>query len=684
MKEDNETNCLHAAISGSSKFIREIISLMETYRPESQPKKHPFEARESNAGNTPLHLAIKNVTTAHLQGLWKYLHPETLKFLGGPDNAKADQWASENDDGRALTSDDEYSDSDLESDEGFSDSDLEGIPENFRNFVILDPLASFISYHCIKNMDRNIAISCLYSTGKAIKTTGYGQRTKATMSSNRKGREDMTSIFNWLHKGGVRKILKVTVIDDELPAHKDAAIVECLRRFGVEIWDWKKVDLCSEVIAASTSLVREICLYSSGNQAVLKGWSAAGGFADRAKFPELLDVIVFLREGQEDKRTLREYGSCLKNELEQPVPESGKPALQVKPIIDEASRSWSYSSQIRAKDNPGENDNPRIAQMKKLTEFLRSIENKGQEPTRPVKIAIVDDGLDSSIIDLNHARIMTGNSFWPSSPESANAYFVPSGNHGTQIASLICQLCPRTELYIARLEEQYTQSGHRVINAASAALAVEWATHCGVDIICMSWTIERPGKEMPTDLKDAVKKAKKEGIVMFCAASDQGGSSSLQCYPGAFEKTCIRIGSCSSSDVASAWVHHDLVDFLLPGENILVTNGDGTAQEQQGSSFATAIASGLGGLLIYLGLVLGKSHGSFKLDWNYEHMMRTLFNGSIPIPGVEGQKLVKPESRILDEYTTKLESLLGTKDQRQRCPWTGRFVLHSRWKRSER
>ncbi|KAI3579747.1 peptidase S8/S53 domain-containing protein, partial [Fusarium oxysporum f. sp. albedinis] len=450
----------------------------------------------------------------------------------------------------------------------------------------------------------------------AIKTTGYGQRTKATMSSNRKGREDMTSIFNWLHKGGVRKILKVTVIDDELPAHKDAAIVECLRRFGVEIWDWKKVDLCSEVIAASTSLVREICLYSSGNQAVLKGWSAAGGFADRAKFPE---VSAFM-----------------------------------------------------------------IAQMKKLTEFLRSIENKGQEPTRPVKIAIVDDGLDSSIIDLNHARIMTGNSFWPSSPESANAYFVPSGNHGTQIASLICQLCPRTELYIARLEEQYTQSGHRVINAASAALAVEWATHCGVDIICMSWTIERPGKEMPTDLKDAVKKAKKEGIVMFCAASDQGGSSSLQCYPGAFEKTCIRIGSCSSSDVASAWVHHDLVDFLLPGENILVTNGDGTAQEQQGSSFATAIASGLGGLLIYLGLVLGKSHGSFKLDWNYEHMMRTLFNGSIPIPGVEGQKLVKPESRILDEYTTKLESLLGTKDQRQRCPWTGRFVLHSRWKRSER
>jgi hypothetical protein len=97
----------------------------------------------------------------------------------------------------------------------------------------------------------------------------------------------MKIIFDWLYKRGVRKILKVTVVDDEFPAHKDAAIVQCLQKFGVEIWDWKKIDICSEVICKATTVVREIYLYSSGNQSVLKGWSAPGGFADRTKFPEV-------------------------------------------------------------------------------------------------------------------------------------------------------------------------------------------------------------------------------------------------------------------------------------------------------------------------------------------------------------------------------------------------------------
>jgi len=103
----------------------------------------------------------------------------------------------------------------------------------------------------------------------------------------RLGRDDMTYIFGWLFQRGVRKILKVTVVDNEFPAHRDGAIVECLMQFGVEIWDWKKLDLWSEVIHKSTPVVRQINLYSSGNQAVLKGWSAAGRFADRAVFPKV-------------------------------------------------------------------------------------------------------------------------------------------------------------------------------------------------------------------------------------------------------------------------------------------------------------------------------------------------------------------------------------------------------------
>lgn len=112
--------------------------------------------------------------------------------------------------------------------------------------------------------------------------------------------------------------------------------------------------------------------------------------------------------------------------------------------------------------------------MKELTSFFRNVKRNEQEslttPQHRVKIAIIDDGLDSSlyIIDRTHCRVVAGQSFCTSYSGYTSNYYVPSGNHGTQVASIICQICPEVDLYIARLDEQYTRSGNRVINPASA------------------------------------------------------------------------------------------------------------------------------------------------------------------------------------------------------------------------
>jgi hypothetical protein len=111
--------------------------------------------------------------------------------------------------------------------------------------------------------------------------------TLETRSLKRKDSANLTHLFNWLYKRYVRKIERVTVLDSREPSHKDEAIIECLKRFEVEIWDWEKIDLASEVICSSTKSLRELCLYSSGNQAVLTGWCAVGGFGDRKKFPKV-------------------------------------------------------------------------------------------------------------------------------------------------------------------------------------------------------------------------------------------------------------------------------------------------------------------------------------------------------------------------------------------------------------
>lgn len=112
-----------------------------------------------------------------------------------------------------------------------------------------------------------------------------GQRSKAA---------DMTEIFTWLYDRHVRKIQKVTVLDSDLHSHHDHKIVESLKRFEVEEWDWDKMDLSSQVISDSSGSIQEISLHSSGNSAVLDGWCSSAGFGNMEKFPKASTVHVWL------------------------------------------------------------------------------------------------------------------------------------------------------------------------------------------------------------------------------------------------------------------------------------------------------------------------------------------------------------------------------------------------------
>lgn len=68
------------------------------------------------------------------------------------------------------------------------------------------------------------------------------------------------------------------IVDDTLePAHSDEAIEKALWNLKVDIWDWKKVDICTETIITASPDVKEVYLYWSGNNAVLRGWSELGG-----------------------------------------------------------------------------------------------------------------------------------------------------------------------------------------------------------------------------------------------------------------------------------------------------------------------------------------------------------------------------------------------------------------------
>jgi hypothetical protein len=237
-----------------------------------------------------------------------------------------------------------------------------------------------------------------------------------------------------------------------------------------------------------------------------------------------------------------------------------------------------------------------------------------------VKIAVIDDGVDASLVSLD-GKIAVGKSFCPyaNSSELIGSYYAPSGNHGTCMASLICKICPEVSLYVARLDERISpasnpgsSSSSRQITAKSAAEAIRWATSCDVDIISMSWTIETPvvGNEDMESFEKAVAAARAKNILMFCSTSDQGSSTKDICYPGDFEG-CIKIGGATDTGEPLAWVGADKVDFLLPGKNVPFVNNEGkTVSYESGSSVATAAASGLAGLLLFCGRVLERTGDS--------------------------------------------------------------------------
>jgi hypothetical protein len=121
---------------------------------------------------------------------------------------------------------------------------------------------------------------------------------KKPLKPDGNGRSDMVFLFNFLRKKGVKRVIRVIVDDTLEPAHSDEAIEKALGGLKVEIWDWRKIDLCAETILTAAPDTREACLYWSGNNAVLRGWSEPGGLSVLGKLEKVhlhaKQVCVFI------------------------------------------------------------------------------------------------------------------------------------------------------------------------------------------------------------------------------------------------------------------------------------------------------------------------------------------------------------------------------------------------------
>lgn len=248
----------------------------------------------------------------------------------------------------------------------------------------------------------------------------------------------------------------------------------------------------------------------------------------------------------------------------------------------------------------------------------------------PVTIALIDDGVDINEQSL-HAKIIGGRSFCPrdSSQNLNKPYYITTGGHGTVMASLICRVCPKAQLYVLKLDEHVSEHS-RTITAKSAAtvrprcflLAQSWTLTVSltlyrqavraaiakrVHIISMSWTIKpTPHNESDiSELESAIAAAAKERILMFCAANDQGLARDRS-FPAdcTLTKLLFKIGAAEASGAVWNWVGNPAaVDFIFPGHNVIKERPNDAPVEKcrtlTGSSVATAIAAGLAALVLH-------------------------------------------------------------------------------------
>lgn len=233
--------------------------------------------------------------------------------------------------------------------------------------------------------------------------------------------------------------------------------------------------------------------------------------------------------------------------------------------------------------------------------------NKGEN----IVVAIIDSGCKVDHVDLEGRVIDVRNFVTDEGPEDD---VTDISGHGTHIAGTISAVingqyvvgvAPEVKLLIVKVMEPI-QTEKGIVFGTTPERIIKGIQHCinwrgpnqeRVRVINMSFgsTVEAPG------LHDTVKAAVDAGILMICAAGNEGDSdpTTNECsYPADFDEV-ICVGAVDLNKKLTDFSNtNDALDLVAPGEHILSTYNDGTVAYMNGTSMATPHVSGAAALII--------------------------------------------------------------------------------------
>lgn len=91
---------------------------------------------------------------------------------------------------------------------------------------------------------------------------------------------ELFKILKWLREEkNVKTIIRLKASDRLVNCHDQRLMADGVKLFNVKVLDWKVLDLCLDIFDETCrENITDLCLYSSGNRAVISHWFSPTGF----------------------------------------------------------------------------------------------------------------------------------------------------------------------------------------------------------------------------------------------------------------------------------------------------------------------------------------------------------------------------------------------------------------------
>ncbi|KAK2125531.1 LOW QUALITY PROTEIN: hypothetical protein NOF04DRAFT_9629 [Fusarium oxysporum II5] len=169
--------------------------------------------------------------------------------------------------------------------------------------------------------------------------------------------------------------------------------------------------------------------------------------------------------------------------------------------------------------------------------FCRPIEGYAGRAAGQVRIAVLDTGIDKSMLSSAFHENIKDNMSFLLADDAQDSGGLEGNHHGTQVVALLLSLAPWIHVYVARIGKDGDESMDPSCISKAIRYSVEyWDVH----VISMSWGFRREHE----CISDAIRLAHSKDKIMFAAASNEGANLPARVTFPASMQEVICVNSC--------------------------------------------------------------------------------------------------------------------------------------------